>query len=148
VVEPSFTKTGQVIPLWYDPISDGRTFAPFKQMDDQQVASFPEFYRKLKGTPPSGRLWDVYRTNLAVDSAMLRTVVLPPGVPQASIEALRKGFERLNGDKEFAEEALKAIQFVPQFVTGGDLNAHVRRTLVVDPALRTFVADYIKNPPR
>jgi tripartite-type tricarboxylate transporter receptor subunit TctC len=148
VVEPSLTKTGQVIPVWYDPISDGRNFAPFKQMDDQQVASFPEFYRRLKGTLPSGRLWDVYRTNLAVDSAMLRTVVLPPGVPQASIEALRKGFERLNGDKEFAEEALKTIQLVPQFVTGGDLNAQVRRTLVVDPALRTFVADYIKNPPR
>jgi tripartite-type tricarboxylate transporter receptor subunit TctC len=148
VVEPSLTKTGQVIPVWYDPISDGRTFAPFKQMDDQQVASFPEFYRRLKGTLPSGRLWDVYRTNLAVDAAMLRSVVLPPGVPQASIDALRKAFERLNGDKEFAEEALKAIQFVPQFVTGGDLNAQVRRTLVVDPALRTFVADYIKNPPR
>ena len=148
VVEPSLTKTEQVIPVWYDPISDGRTFAPFKPMDDQQVASFPEFYRKLKGALPSGRLWDVYRTNLAVDSAMLRTVVLPPGVPQASIGALRKAMERLNSDKEFAEEALKAIQFVPQFVTGGDLNAQVRRTLVIDPAIRTFVADYIKNPPR
>jgi tripartite-type tricarboxylate transporter receptor subunit TctC len=148
VVEPSLTKTGQVIPVWYDPISDGRTFAPFKQMDDQQVASFPEFYRKLKGTLPSGRLWDVYRSNLAVDSAMLRSVVLPPGVPQASVAALRKAFERLNGDKDFAEEALKSIQFVPQFVTGSDLNAQVRRTLVVDPAIRTFVADYIKNPPK
>ena len=148
VVEPSLTKTGQVIPLWYDPISDGRSFAPFKQMDDQQVASFPELYRKLKGTLPSGRLWDVYRTNLAVDAAMLRTVVLPPGVPQASVAALRKAFERLNSDKEFAEEALKSIQFAPQFVTGGDLNAQVRRALVVDPAIRTFVADYIKNPPK
>jgi tripartite-type tricarboxylate transporter receptor subunit TctC len=148
VVEPSLTKTGQVIPVWYDPISDGRTFAPFKQMDDQQVASFPEFYRKLKGTLPSGRLWDVYRTNLAVDAAMLRSVVLPPGVPQASVAALRKAFERLNSDKEFAEEALKSIQFAPQFVTGGDLNAQVGRTLVVDPAIRTFVVDYIKNPPK
>jgi hypothetical protein len=148
VVEPSLTKTGQVIPVWYDPISDGRTFAPFKQMDDQQVASFPEFYRKLKGTLPSGRLWDVYRTNLAVDAAMLRSVVLPPGVPQASVAALRRAFERLNSDKEFAEEALKSIQFAPQFVTGGDLNAQVRRALVVDPAIRTFVVDYIKNPPK
>src|SRR5262252_6197006 len=148
VVEPSLTKTGQVIPVWYDPISDGRTFAPFKPMDDQQVASFPEFYRKLKGGAPSGRLWDVYRTNLAIDSAMLRTVVLPPGVPGASIDALRKAMERLNGDKEFAEETLKSIQFVPQFITSADLNAQVRRTLVVDPAIRTFVADYIKNPPK
>src|SRR5262252_2434701 len=148
VVEPSLVKTGQVIPVWYDPIYDGRTFAPFKQMDDQQVASFPDFYRKLKGPLPSGRLWDVYRTNLAIDSAMLRTVVFPPGVPSAAIAALRQAFARLNGDKEFAEETLKSIQFVPQFITSADLNAQVRRTLVVDPAIRTFVADYIKNPPK
>src|SRR5262249_54332170 len=131
-----------------DPISDGRTFAPFKPMDEQQVASFPELYRKLKGAPPSGRLWDVYRTNLAVDSAMLRTIVLPPGVPQASIEALRKAIERLNGDKEFAEETLKAIQFVPQFVTGSDLNAQVRPPRGVYPWMGSFLVEYTKTPPR
>src|SRR4051794_28420072 len=76
VVEPSLVKTGQAIAVWYDPISDGRTFTPFRQMEDQGVPGFPDFYRKAKGTEPSGRLWDVYRTNLAVDSAMLRTVVL------------------------------------------------------------------------
>ena len=148
VVEPSLVKTGQAIAIWYDPIYDGKTFAPFKQMDDQGVPNFPEFYRKVKGAEPSGRMWDVYRTNLAVDSAMLRTVVLPPGVPQPAIDALRKGVERLNSDKEFAEETQKAIQFVPYYITGADLNARVRRTLVVDPAIRTFVTDYIKNPPR
>ena len=31
-------------------------------------------------------------------------------------------------------------------VTGGDLNAQVRRTLVVRPEIRTFVTDYIKAP--
>lgn len=89
-------------------------------------------------------LWDAYRTNLAVDAAMLRTIVLPPGAPQAAVDALRKAVERLNGDKDFAEETQKAIQFVPYYVTGPDLNAKVRRTLVVDPGIRTFVADYIK----
>src|SRR5262245_24611785 len=72
VVEPSLVKSGQAVALWYDPIFDGRSFAPFKQMDDQSVLGFPEFYRKVKGALPSGMLWDVYRTNLAVDSAMLR----------------------------------------------------------------------------
>jgi tripartite-type tricarboxylate transporter receptor subunit TctC len=148
VVEPSLVKTNQVIPLWYDPIYDGKSFAPFRQMDDQSVPGFPEFYRKHKGGTPSGKLWDTYRTNLAVDSAMLRIVALPPGVPPAAVAALRKGIERLNADKEFAEEALKSIQFVPQYLTGPDTNDQVRRTLVVDPAIRTFVADYIKNPPR
>ena len=112
------------------------------------MPSFPDFHRKVKGTMPSGRLWDVYRTNLAVDSAMLRTVVLPPGVPAAAVDALRRAIERLNGDAEFAPEAQKALQFVPHYVTGGDLNARVRRTLVVRPEIRKFVTDYIKNPPK
>ena len=145
VVEPSLVKSGQVIPLWYDPIYDGKSFAPFRQMDDQSVPGFPDFYRKTKGGTPSGILWDVYRANLAVDSAMLRIVVLPPGSPPAAVEALRKAVGRLNTDKEFAEEALKSIQFVPQFITGADVNEQVRRTLVVGPEIRSFVADYTKN---
>ena len=116
-------------------------------MDDQPVASFPEFYRKLKGTLPSGRLWDVYRTNLAVDAAMLRTVVLPPGVPQPGRRVAQARSRGSTATRNSPRRRSKAIQFVPHYVTGGDLNAQVRRTLVVDPAIRTFVADYIKNPP-
>ena len=148
VVEPTLVKTGQAIATFYDPIHDGSTFAPFKPMDDQAVAGFPEFYRKLKGTLPSGPMWDVYRANLAVDAAMLRTVVLPPGVPAAAVDALRSAIARLNNDPEFAREAQKSLQFVPYYVTGGDLNAQVRRSLVVKPEIRAFVANYIKSPPK
>jgi hypothetical protein len=147
-VEPTLVKTKEAIPVWYDPIHDGKTFAPFKPMDDQSVLGFPAFYRKIKGAEPSGRMWDAYRANLSIDSAMLRTVVLPPGVPPASVDALRRAIERLNNDPEFAKEAQKSLQFVPHYVTGGDLNARVRRTLVVSPDVRQFVTDYVKKPPK
>jgi putative tricarboxylic transport membrane protein len=148
VVEPSIIKTGEAIAVWYDPIYDGVNFLAFKQAESQGVPGFPEFYRKAKGKMPAGRHWDIYRTNLAVDSAMLRTVVLPPGSPPAAVDALRRAIERLNGDQEFAQEAQKSLQFVPHYVTGGDLNARVRRTLVVRPEIRAFVTEYIKNPPK
>ena len=63
----------------------------------------------------------------------------------AAVNALRAAIERLNGDAEFAKEALKALQFVPQYVTNGNLNAQVRSNLVVKPEIRSFVADYIKQ---
>jgi putative tricarboxylic transport membrane protein len=148
VVEPNLVKTKQVIPVWYDPIYDGKTFSPFRQMDEQGVPGFPDFYRKVKGGAPAGPLWDAYRTNLAVDSAMLRIIAFPPGSPPAAVAALRKAVERLNSDKDFADECLKAIQFAPQYITGTDINERVRRTLVVDPAVRTFVAHYVKTPPK
>jgi len=147
-VEPTLVKTGLALPVFYDPIYDGNTFAPFKPMDDQAVSGFPEFYRRLKGKLPSGPMWDAYRSNLAVDAAMLRTVVLPPGVPAAAVEALRSAVARLNDDPEFAAEAQKSLQFVPHYVTGGDLNTQVRRALVVKPEVRSFVIDYVKKPPR
>ena len=37
---------------------------------------------------------------------------------------------------------------MPHYVTGGDLNARVRRTLVVRPEIRKFVTDYVKKPPK
>ena len=40
---------------------------------------------------------------------------------------------------------MKVLQFVPQYVTNGDLNAQVRSNLVVKPEIREFVVNYIKQ---
>ena len=82
-------------------------------MEGSPIQPFQEFYRKLKGSLPSGQLWEVYRTHLAVDSAMLRLIVMPPGSPKAAADAMRTALARLNNDKEYAEDAMKTIQFVP-----------------------------------
>jgi tripartite-type tricarboxylate transporter receptor subunit TctC len=148
VVDPSMTKKGLVIPTWYDPNYNGETFSAPKVMEGSPVLPFHEFYRKVKGTMPSGPLWEVYRTNLAVDSAMLRLIAMPPGSPQAAVAALRTAIARLNDDKEYAEEAMKAIQFVPHYETGADINVQVRQRLEVKPEIRQFVADYIKSAKR
>jgi hypothetical protein len=114
-------------------------------MRGSSISPFPEFYRTLKGALPSGLQWDAYRTNLAVDSAMLRTIVMPPGSPPAAVDALRSALSRLNDDKEYAEEAFRTIQFVPHYVTGPDINERVRPALTVSPAIRNFVLNYMKS---
>jgi tripartite-type tricarboxylate transporter receptor subunit TctC len=144
VVEPSLVKAGTVIPLYYDGLYDGETFTVPEVMKAQSVPQFQDFYRSLKGTLPSGKLWDAYRTNLAVDSAMLRTVVMPPGAPQAAVDTLRTALARLNNDKEYAEEAMKSMQFVPHYETGADINTRVRRALSVPADVREFVLEYMK----
>jgi tripartite-type tricarboxylate transporter receptor subunit TctC len=90
-------------------------------------------------------LWDAYRTNLAVDSAMLRTIAMPPGAPAAAQDALRTALARLNNDKEYAADTMKAIQFVPHYETGADINTRVRRSLSVSPEIRSFVLNYMRN---
>jgi tripartite-type tricarboxylate transporter receptor subunit TctC len=144
VVEPTLVKTGQAVPVWYDASYDGEHFRIPKVMEGQPVPAFHDFYRRIKGTLPSGPLWNAYRANIAVDAAMLRTIVLPPGVPQAAVDALRAAVARLNEDKEYAEEAFKTIQFVPHYETGPDLNTRVRQAMTVAPEVRSFVIDYMK----
>jgi len=144
VVEPSMVKAGQVVPIYYDGNYNGETFSAPKVMESSAVPQFQEFHRKVKGTMPSGQLWDVYRTHLAVDSAMLRLMVMPPGSPKAAVDALRTAVARLNNDKEYAEDAMKTIQFVPQYETGANFNEQVRRRLELKPEIRAFVIDYIK----
>jgi tripartite-type tricarboxylate transporter receptor subunit TctC len=148
VVEPGLVKTGKVVPLYYDADYDGKTLSVPRVMAGSSIAPFHEFYRTLKGPLPSGPLWDAYRTNLAVDSAMLRTIVMPPGSPPAAVDALRTALARLNEDKDYGEEALRTIQFAPHYETGPDINERVRPRLTVPPAIRSFVLDYMKRAPK
>lgn len=145
VVEPSMVKNGQVIPLYYDPGYDGESLSMPKQVEGLAILPFQELYRKIKGAKPSGQLWDVYLASLVINAAMQRLLVLPPRAPQGAVEALRKAVLRLNADPAFAEEANRAMSFVPNYEAGPETNARVRQGLNVRPEIRRFVADYIKG---
>jgi hypothetical protein len=116
-----------------------------KPVEGLTVQPFHELYRKLKGAPPSGQLWDVYLAMLAINSAMQRLLVLPPTTPQPALDALQAAVARLNSDKAFADDAQKTIGFVPEYVAGAQVNRQVRQALVVRPEIKAFVADYIKS---
>ena len=49
------------------------------------------------------------------------------------------------GDPEFAAEAIKLIEFAPNYDTGADINERARSKLAASPEIRAFVADYIKS---
>jgi tripartite-type tricarboxylate transporter receptor subunit TctC len=145
VVEPSLVKNGQVIPLYYDPGWNGESISVPKQIEGLSVLPFQELYRKIKGAEPAGKLWDVYLSSLAINAAMQRLVVLPPGSPQAAVDALRAAVLRLNDDPAFAQEAMSALGYVPNYEAGPLTNRQVRTALTVSPEIRSFVLDSIKN---
>jgi tripartite-type tricarboxylate transporter receptor subunit TctC len=145
VIEPSLVKTGEVIPVWYDIGDASDTAVASKTMEGLDIPSFPQLHKTLLGTPPSGQKWEAFRTIHEVNSTLQRLIVLPPGAPQAAIDALRAAVAGLNADKEFAAEALKTIEFAPDYDTGPDINARARGKLMASPAIRAFVADYIKS---
>jgi tripartite-type tricarboxylate transporter receptor subunit TctC len=146
VVEPSLVKTGQVIPVFYDEVADPPP--PQKQLEGLSIPSFPQLYREIKGTLPSGRLWEAYRVLYDMNSTLQRMIALAPGTPPAAIAALRAGIEGLDADKEFAAEATKVIEFAPEYPTAPDMSQQVRAMMVASPQMRDFINDYMRNPPK
>jgi hypothetical protein len=145
IVEPTMVKTGMVVPLYYDPGYNGESLNVPKQVEGLPLPPFQDFYRKVKGTNPSGQLWDAYLTVLTVNAAMQRLLALPPRAPQRALDTLRAAVLRLNADPAFAEDANKAMGFVPHYDTGPDTNREVRQALAVKPEMRAFVAEYAKS---
>jgi tripartite-type tricarboxylate transporter receptor subunit TctC len=148
VVEPSLVKIGQAIPVWWDETNTADPPPPQKQMEGLAIPSFPQLYKRVKGTLPSGKLWEAYRTLFDVNSTLQRMIVLAPGAPRAAYDALGKAIERLNHDPDFAAEAQKTIEFVPDYPTGPDMSATVRAMLQATPEMRAFINDYTRNVPK
>jgi tripartite-type tricarboxylate transporter receptor subunit TctC len=145
VVEPSLVKTGKVMPLWYDPSYDGKTFSPNKTAAAKGIMTFPEYYQSVKGALPSGELWEAYKTNLAADAQMLRLVAMPPDSPPAAVTALRKALIALNDDADYAADAMTAMQFVPHYEVSAELDQTIRNRLTIAPPVRSFILDYMKK---
>jgi len=145
-IEPMMVKQGSVIPLFVDPMWDGRTFSNSKQVEGLPIEPYQEFYKRVKGgAMPSGIKWDTYLALTTLNGMMQRLFALPPGSPPAAVAALRSALGRIEHDKAFADDVIKTIGYVPEYEAGADTNEKVRAALGVHPEIREFVAGYINN---
>jgi hypothetical protein len=144
-VEGTLVKDGTVIPLWYDPHWDGKTFSVSKQVEGLPIKAYHDVYQEIFGKMPSGPLWESYLALITLNGAMQRILSLPPGAPPAAVAALKAALERLNHDKDYHADALKTLGFIPEYYAGNDAASQIRNALTVKPEIRKFVADYIQK---
>jgi tripartite-type tricarboxylate transporter receptor subunit TctC len=147
-VVPTLVNNGQAIAVWWDDVHEGDNPEPQKQMEGLSIPTLPQLHRQIKGAKPAGPLWEAYKTLFEVNSTLQRLIALPPGAPRAAYDALSVAIERLNHDKDFAAEAMKVIQFVPEYPVAPDMSQRVRSMLVASPDMIRFVNDYMKNVPK
>jgi tripartite-type tricarboxylate transporter receptor subunit TctC len=143
-VEPTLVKSGEVLPVWYDTTGDAESAHVAASLSGLAIPSFIALYSEVKGASPSGPKWEAYRTIHHVNGTLQRLLALPPGAPAEAAAALRDAIARLNQDKDFAAESIRAIAFAPDYETGPDIAASVRALLTASPEVRALVADYIK----
>ena len=142
VIEPGMVKSGVAIPVFYDTVYNGETFSEPKQIQGLGLLPFHEVYKKVKGEMPSGPRWEAYLAVTTLRGTMQRIAALPPGSPEDAVKALRAAVISLNDDPGFAEDAMKAIGFVPDYEAGPNTNKQVRNVLSIDPRIKKFVDDY------
>ena len=143
-IEPQ-VKDGTLIPVFYDPNFDGKDFTVPTYMKDHAIPPFHELYKSIKGTMPSGQLWELYKSILLVNGTMYRMLALPPGAPQDATSALRSAVVKLAADQSYIDEALKVMGDAPEYVTSTTLNDDVRKGLSISPALKEFMDAYGKR---
>ena len=148
VIQPQLVERGEAIGVFYDPNYDGEKFSATSQTAGLDILPFHELYRKINGKLPEGELWEVYKTIIALNGAMQRLIVMPPGAPKEAVAAIAAAIDKLNTDKAYGEEAVKTFGFVPEWTADATVASKVRKTLVLPEKTRVFLEKYIANPPR
>jgi tripartite-type tricarboxylate transporter receptor subunit TctC len=138
-------KAGKLIPVFYDPGFDGKNFSVPASIKGHAILPFHELYKSIKGTMPSGELWEAYKSVLLINGTMYRTMALPPGAPREAVDALRAAMAKLTADKTYLAEAVKLTGDVPEYVTSARLNDDVRAALSIKSELKAFMDAYAKR---
>ena len=127
VVEPALVKTGLAIPVWWDEVDTSDPPPPQKQMEGLTIPTFPQLYKKIKGKLPSGKYWEAYQDPVR---GQLDPAAHDRAAAQRPAGRLRRAAHRdraVNHDKDFAAEAQKTIEFVPDYPTAPGHDQQVRR---------------------
>ena len=147
-VIPTLIKTGEAIGLFYYPFDDGhRVWSPASLGKDLDMLPFDKFFTKVTGKAPesTGMLWKAFREINRASSMAQRSVILPPGAPRAHRDALRAAVTRLKTDKGFRDDALKSVNFVPDFTVGAAAENILKITSKMTPQVKTFLDGYLKK---
>lgn len=143
-VEPDLIKSGAAIPLWYD-IAAEASAQPSSETAGIPALPFVGFYKKVKGVDPQGVKWEVYDRLSEIQANFERILVMPQGSPKAVVSTLQTALREVDEDKEFQQDALTTIKFVPRYETAPDVEKLYHEKLDPDPKIKAFVDAYIEE---
>jgi tripartite-type tricarboxylate transporter receptor subunit TctC len=143
-VEPSVVKSGEVIPLWYNPVINQKgEVVPLEAAGD--MPSFFEYYETVKGEPPSGELYEMYRWLLPHLNGVTYVAFLPRGTSETALEILSDSFDAVTADPAYRAEEEKIFGFNLPVVSAEEGNAVIRSMANAPQGVREFLDRYIQE---
>ncbi len=143
-VEPGMVKEGEIIPLWYNPIIDQKgNIVPLPAAGE--IPSFIDYYEAVKGEPPQGELFDVYKWLLPNVNGIVYAALAPRGVPEEALQQLRDSFFRTTKDESYRNEEIKMFGFnLP--VVGPEEGASILYNMANAPDdVKKFLENYVQQ---
>jgi len=143
-VEPSVVKSGEVVPLWYNPvINQNGEVVPLEAAGD--MPNFFEYYETVKGEPPSGELYEMYRWLLPHLNGVTYVAFLPRGTSETALEILSDSFDAVTADPAYRAEEEKIFGFNLPVVSAEEGNAVIRSMANAPQGVREFLDRYIQE---
>jgi hypothetical protein len=143
-VEPSVVQSGEVIPLWYNPVIDENgEIIPLDAAGD--IPSFIDYYEAIKGEPPSGELFEILLWLLPKLNGITYAAFLPPESQGQPLEVLRDSFIRVTEDEEYQTEEAKMFGFNLPVVSSEQGTRIIEDMTNAPEHVRDFLDQYIQQ---
>jgi tripartite-type tricarboxylate transporter receptor subunit TctC len=102
-----------------------------------------EFYEKVHGSPPSGRIYEMYKWILPRVNNIVYAALLPPETPEERVSILRESFVKVTEDPEYKAEEQTMYGFSLPLV-GAEEGTEILRSLYDVPEdVTAFLEAYI-----
>ena len=143
-VEPNVVKSGEVIPLWYNPVinQDGDV-VPLEAAGD--IPSFIDYYKSVKGEEPSGELFEMYKWLLPNLNGITYAAFLPRGTSDTALQILGESFNAVTIDPAYRAEELRMFGFNLPVVTSQQGSEIIRNMANAPEHVRNFLDGYIQE---
>ncbi|NNC65072.1 MAG: hypothetical protein HKN84_09825 [Gammaproteobacteria bacterium] len=105
-IEGTLIESGAAIPLWHNPRVDAEGNV-LPEMAAEGVPTFVEVYTQLKGAPPSGEMFEIYKWLQPTINTFGHAAFLPPGSPEEAVRLLRESFVATTNDPAYRAEELE-----------------------------------------
>lgn len=143
-VEPNAVESGDVIPLWYNPvINQAGEIVPLPAAGE--IPSFIEYYESVKGEPPGGDLYDMYKWLLPNVNGIVHAAFMPPNTPDFALQILRDSFIRVTQDEEYRAQEVKMFGFNLPAVDVEEGTAMINNLTNAPERVREFLNLYIRK---
>jgi tripartite-type tricarboxylate transporter receptor subunit TctC len=139
----SLVKPGKANALWYHPTPSAS--GGFNNLDHifGDVPSFPDFYKKHTGKALSGDLFKFYQWMVRTLNGVSYVAMMPPGTPQAALDALRPAFAKVTKIEKYRVDQKKKFGFVLPYVDPAGGKAITGMLANIDPAIMATLNNYI-----